>query len=166
MSWNANDLEHLTLIDRVKRLERSALKPNEDGGYDETSPNLTERVDALEIKGLELPFTRVGSNFEYLITSESLDLLVANTLWRVKVEEGQPVGDITISYGSIPTVVTLSRIDPIAVIDYLGTGITLEFYDTQGEKNAILQSPAAYDIKIIVGGVPEVAKVSLVKVLY
>lgn len=44
MSWNANDLEHLTLIDRVKRLERSTLKPNEDGGYDETSPNLTEQV--------------------------------------------------------------------------------------------------------------------------
>lgn len=57
MSWNTNDLEHLTLIDRVKRLERSTLKPNEDGGYDETSPNITERVEALEAK-VFVPTTR------------------------------------------------------------------------------------------------------------
>lgn len=54
MSWNANDLEHLTLIDRVKRLERSTLKPNEDGGYDETAPSLTEQVLELYQKVIDL----------------------------------------------------------------------------------------------------------------
>lgn len=160
MGWNGNDIQYLSTIDRVKRLERSTLEPNESGDYDETSPNLTERVVALEASvntlengGINTIVIDSSTPFTIKITDIVADKQIKKFRLKQSFATGGSISSnyFSLSYDETPRYKVSAFDDIVFIRDDSNSSCGIHYYDIENDTWAFYSTPTAFDTIYITG---------------